>query len=80
MDNRFSKLEKTIEKIHEDFKAKIFEGLPKSAVNVNEQQQMHQQPNTSITLDFDKEYKKLMLAKNNMEIINMHWKEVVIFV
>ena len=75
VDHRFTKLEKTMEKIHEDLKAKIFEGLAKNAGNVNEQQQQHQ--NGSLTLDFDQEYKKLMLAKNSMQImINMPWKDV----
>lgn len=67
-----------MEKIHEDFKAKIFEGLPKNASNIDNGPEQ-QQKNGSMTLDFDKENKKLTLVKSSMGI-NMQWNDVFDFV
>jgi hypothetical protein len=79
VDSRFTKLEKTVEKIHEDFKAKIFEGLPKNASNIDIGPEQ-QQKNGSMTLDFDKENKKLMLVVKSSMGINMQWNDVFDFV
>lgn len=52
IDVRFNKLEKTVEKIHNEFKLKLLEGI---VDNIDDKNNANQNPDKSLSLDFEKE-------------------------
>jgi len=71
IDTRFNKLEKTVEKIHNEFKVKLFEGITEKQNNGKE----NNSRNKSLTLNFDKENPGKATPKPKKEG-DVHWNDV----
>jgi len=72
IDHRFTKLEKTVEKIHNEFKVKLFEGIsdkPKNGKENNSRQH-------SLTLNFDKENPAKGTPKPKKDG-DVHWNDLL---
>lgn len=68
LDQRFTKLEKTVEKIHQEFKLKLFEGVTD---NLDE----HDKVERSLTLNFAGEN-----GAQREKVANTQWKDVITFI
>lgn len=69
LDLRFTKLEKTVEKIHNDFKVKLFEGI-------DDDGQENKNRKESLTLNFEKENAAKTSSSKVKKEEDPHWNEV----
>ena len=68
IESRFNKLEKTVEKMHHDVKAKLFEGVTDNLDRDNEPKM-----DRSLTLNFASE---ALPRKSNGKPVDPQWKDV----
>lgn len=71
LDVRFTKLEKTVEKIHNDFKVKLFEGI----IENGDEGQENRNRRDSLTLNFEQENVGKQSSQVKKEA-DPHWNEV----